>query len=199
MLVHVCVRMCWFTCVLVYVCPGLRVCSFTCVLVRVCAGSLVCSCVLVYVCVGSCVCWFTCVFLCAGLRVCWFMCVLVYVCASLRVCWFTCVLVYVCARVFSRELRMVFLDKFIFFINIFSEKKRHSSTQYNPRKIFLTSSFTFVRQSSRTGRQAILRCQRESFIPRPGCQLTAAAIKGTSLFWCMCCRLGQVGRRIETI
>ena len=48
---------------------------------------------------------------------------LVYVCASLRVCWFTCVLVYVCARVFSRELRMVFLDKFIFFINIFSEKK----------------------------------------------------------------------------
>ena len=122
-LVYVCVRLrvCWFVCVLVHVC--VRVCWFTCVLVHMCAGSRVCSCVLVYVCVGLWVCWFTCVFVCAGLRVCWFMCVLVYVCASLRVCWFTCVLVYVCARVFSRELKMVFLDKFIFFINIFSEKR----------------------------------------------------------------------------
>ena len=78
-------------------------------------------------------------------------------------------------------------------------KKRQSSAPYNPRKVVLTSSFPFVKQSSRNGWQAILRCQRESFISTPGCQLTAAAIKGTSLFWCICCRLGQVGRSIETI
>ena len=53
------------------------------------------------------------VYVCAGSRVC--SCVLVYVCAGLRVSWVMCVLVYVCARVFSRELRMVLLDKFCFF------------------------------------------------------------------------------------
>ena len=114
MLVYVCSCV---TCVLVYVCAGLCVYWFMCVLLCVCAGLRVCwfMCVLVYVCAGLCVCWFTCVlvYLCSGLCVC-----LVYMCG-----WFTCVLVYVCARVCSRELRIVFLDKFFSFINILNEKE----------------------------------------------------------------------------
>ena len=140
MLVYVCTGLRVCSCVLVYVCAGLRVCS--CVLVYVCAGLRVFSCVLVYVyaglrvfvcdvCAGLRVCWFMCVlvYVCAALRVCWFTCVLVYLCSGLCVClvymcgWFTCVLVYVCARVCSRELRIVFLDKFFSFINILNEKE----------------------------------------------------------------------------